>query len=613
MLPQWPNLVAMFFDQTQRYGTRPLLWAKHQGVYNPVSWLDVSAKVCRLACGLQQLGLRRGDRVLIVAENRPEWVIADLAIMAIGGISVPAYTTNTVADHLYLLGNSGARAAVVSSPKLAQTLLAAAVRAADLRVVICIDPPASEHLSAIPLVSWHDAMELAPADDAAIRKDALSIAADDLACLIYTSGTGGAPKGVMLHHGAILHNCAGAAHALTSLDTDLAAHVFLSFLPLSHAYEHTVGLYLPMALGAQIYYAESVERVLTNMQEVRPTIISAVPRFFEILYQRINQTARKSGAFKARLFAAAVSLGRRRCETPARSTLVYRLADAVLDRLVRQPIRERFGGRLQVMVSGGAPLNLEVGLFLRSIGLPVVQGYGQTEAAPLISVNDPSRVKLHTVGPPIRGAEVRIADDGEILVRGGMLMKGYWGNEEATREVLRDGWLHTGDVGEFDADGDLRITDRKKDIIVNSGGDNLSPARIEGLLTLRPEIGQAMVYGDRRPHVVALIVPEAAWAKAWARANGVSSEPADLAANPRFIDAIAGVVKEVNGRLSILERIRRFVIAPEPFSIENAQLTPTMKLRRHVICATYRAMLDQLYDPAGAQTASARKPTAAAD
>ncbi len=613
MLPQWPNLVAMFFDQAERYGTKPLLWAKHQGTYHPLSWLDVSDRVCRLALGLQQLGLRRGDRVLIVAENRPEWVVADLAIMAIGGVTVPAYTTNTEADHLYLLGNSGARAAIVSSPKLARPLLAAATRAADLQLVVSIDPPASDHLSVPRLVSWDDVMALAPANHTTIREDARNITTDDLACLIYTSGTGGAPKGVMLHHGAILHNCAGAAYLIVSLGTDLAAHVFLSFLPLSHAYEHTVGLYLPMTMGAQVYYAESVERVLAAMQEVQPTIISAVPRFFEIVYQRINQTARKTTGIKAKLFAAAVELGRRRHEAPQSLTLAHRLADALLDRLVRMPVRKRFGGRLLVMVSGGAPLSFEIGLFLRSVGLPVVQGYGQTEAAPLISVNDPSRVKLRTVGPPIRGAEVRIADDGEILVRGDMVMKGYWGNEEATREVLRDGWLHTGDVGEIDADGDMRITDRKKDIIVNSGGDNLSPARIEGMLTLRPEIGQAMIYGDRRPHVVALIVADPAWAKVWAEANGASPEPADLANDARFIAAIAAVVKEVNAQLSVVERIRRFTITPDPFSIENAQLTPTLKLRRHAIRAVYGTILDQLYDPAGTPTATARPKTDAAD
>lgn len=603
MLPNsWSNLVSMFFAQSERYGDRPLLWTKRQGQYAPLSWREVDEKVCRLAHGLTSLGLRRGDRVLIVAENRPEWVIADLAIMAIGAISVPAYTTNTAADHLYLLSNSGARGVIVSTQKLAQTVMAAAVRASDLTVAICMEPPTTTaHRSDPRLVPWQEVIEQNSGGVVAVRDEAKRIAPDDLACLIYTSGTGGAPKGVMLHHGAILHNRTGAARVLSRVDRDLSTHVFLSFLPLSHAYEHTIGLYLPIATGAQIYYAEGVERVLSNMEEARPTIISAVPRFYEIMHQRITQQARKSSRLQAWLFEAAVTLGRRRCEAPAASlTLLQRVGDTALDRLVRERICKRFGGRLEAMVSGGGPLNLEVGLFLRALGLPIVQGYGQTEAAPLISVNDPRRVKLHTVGPPIRGVEVRIADDGEILVRGGMVMKGYWGNDEATREVLRDGWLHTGDVGEIDADGDIRITDRKKDIIVNSGGDNLSPARIEGMLTLRPEIAQAMVYGDRRPHVVALIVPDAAWARAWAKENGGAADLKALADNPRFARAINTAIEQVNSGLSVLERVRRFLISPDPFSIENAQLTPTLKLRRHAIRAIYGEKLDRLYRSSGA-------------
>jgi Long-chain acyl-CoA synthetases (AMP-forming) len=597
----------MFFAQADRYGDRPLLWSKQRGRYRPLSWREVADAVCRLAQGLNSLGLQHGDRILIVAENRPEWVIADLAIMAIGAISVPAYTTNTESDHLYLLSNSGARGVIVSTSKLARPLLAAAARATDVAVAICIDPPEHPHQTASRLVAWQDLMSV-DGDPLAIRRSADALSADDLACLIYTSGTGGAPKGAMLHHGAILHNCAGAAHAIRGIDDDPAAHVFLSFLPLSHAYEHTVGLFLPIAIGAQVYYAEGVERVLANMEEVRPTVISAVPRFYELIHQRITQQARKVTGLRARLFTAAVALGRRRYESPDGLPLAHRLADGVLDRLVRRRIRERFGGRIKVMVSGGAPLNIEIGLFLRALGLPLVQGYGQTEAAPLISVNDPQRVKLHTVGPPLLGAEVRIADDGEILVRGGMVMKGYWGNEAATREVLSEGWLHTGDVGAIDADGDIRITDRKKDIIVNSGGDNLSPARIEGLLALRPEIAQVFVHGDRRPHIVALIVPDAAWAESWAAANNAPAALPDLVEDARFTRAVADAVEQVNAQLSTIERVRRFLITADAFSVDNAQLTPTLKLRRHAIRTVYGLMLDHLYEPGAASGAVTQLP-----
>ena len=274
------------------------------------------------------------------------------------------------------------------------------------------------------------------------------------ACIIYTSGTGGAPKGVMLHHGAILSNLKGAWEVLAELG--LGDEVFLSFLPLSHAYEHTVGQFLPIALGAEIYYAESADRVAANLREARPTIVMAVPRFYEIMQQRIMHGVRKQGGMREKLFLAALSLGRRRYLHPQSFGVGARIVDFFLDKLVREKVRESFGGRLKAMVSGGAPLNTDVAVFFRAVGLPLFQGYGQTEAAPLISVNHPRRLKLHTVGPPIKGAEVRIADDGEILVRGELVMQGYWLNEEATRQAINDGWLHTGDIGEIDADGDLR-------------------------------------------------------------------------------------------------------------------------------------------------------------
>ncbi len=398
----------------------------------------------------------------------------------------------------------------------------------------------------------------------------------------------------MLHHGAILCNIAGAIDVLGELG--LGDDVFLSFLPLSHAYEHTVGQLLPIALGAEIYYAESVDRVATNLREARPTIIFAVPRFYEILHQRIMHEMRKQGGLRERLFLAALRLGRRRYLYPRRFGIGDRILDLLLDRLVRDRIRERFGGRLKAMVSGGAPLNVEVAIFFRALGLPLFQGYGQTEAAPLISVNRPSRPKLHAVGPPIKGSEVRIADDGEILVRGELVMQGYWRNDAATRQVIRDGWLHTGDIGGIDADGDIYITDRKKDLIVNSGGDNLSPARIEGLLILRPEIAQAMVYGDRRPHLVALLVPNQEWVERWAGMIGKPAKVAALANDPEFLEALGTAVDDVNRSLSIVERIRRFAVAPEPFTIENEQMTPTLKIRRHVIASIYGPTLEALYE-----------------
>ncbi|MEE9545515.1 MAG: AMP-dependent synthetase/ligase, partial [Rhodospirillales bacterium] len=416
---------------------------------------------------------------------------------------------------------------------------------------------------------------------------------DDTACIIYTSGTGGAPKGVMLSHGAILHNCAGAAEMLKELGLD--EEVFLSFLPLSHSYEHTVGQFVPLSIAAQIYYAEGTETLAANMVEVCPTIMTAVPRFYETLHARILRGVRKAGGIQEKLFMKALDLGRRRLQQPDGLTLGQKLADALLDKLVRDKVRRRFGGRLKALVSGGAPLNPDIGLFFTALGVRILQGYGLTEAAPIISVNRPGDVKMNTVGPPMSGVEVKIAEDGEILVKGELVMQGYWRNADATNEIIRDGWLHTGDIGEFDADGHITITDRKKDIIVNSGGENFSPQRIEGVLTLETEIAQAMVYGDKRPHLVGLLVPDGEWMKTWARDRGKSADLSLLGKDEDFRKAIGGAVERVNGRLSKIEKLRRFTLADAPFTIDNGQLTPTMKIRRHKIKEAYGERLESLY------------------
>jgi long-chain acyl-CoA synthetase len=467
------------------------------------------------------------------------------------------------------------------------------MRCPHIRFVISIEDLGLHQRPDFAVLTWGEVMARGERDQTDIRAIAAEISRGETACTIYTSGTGGAPKGVMLHHGAMLSNIEGAIPVLRELGLD--DDVFLSFLPLSHAYEHTVGQFLPIALGCQIFYAEGIDRVPANMREARPTIVSAVPRFYEILQQRILRGVRTEGGLRERLFFAALSLGKRRQLQPREFGIGRRIADFVLERLVRDKVRARFGGRLKAMVSGGAPLNPDVTLFFRALGVPVFQGYGQTEAGPLISVDRPSRPKLHTVGPPIKGCEVRIADDGEILVRGEMVTHGYWRNEEATREVIRDGWLHTGDIGEIEPEGDLRITDRKKDLIVNSGGDNLSPARIEALLTLRPEIAQAMVFGDRRPHLVALLVPNPDWMKTWARTAGKSAEIAALIHDPEFLRALGAAVDEVNRNLSIIEKVKRFTLALEPFTIENQQMTPTLKIRRHMITRSYGPVLEALY------------------
>ena len=589
----WPNLAAMFFNQVNRHGDEPFLWAKRDGTYRPLSWRDTAARVTPLARSLRALGISAGDRVVLVCESRPAWMVSDMAIMAIGAITVPAYTTNTVDDHLHILTDSGAKAAIVSTHRLAERLVRAAVEAPELKTVVSLEPLEGEAPAGLEIVHMDQLIDRGRTDHENIVETAQRWPADNTACIIYTSGTGGLPKGVMLSHRNLFHNLAGAADALMELG--LGNEVFLSFLPLSHSYEHMAGHLFPVSIGAQIYYAEGVEALATNMTEARPTIMTAVPRLYETMHQRISQGVRKSGGAKEKLFMKTVELGRRRFENPADLGVIERIQDRVLDKLVRDKVRARFGGRLKALVSGGAPLNPDIGLFFTALGMRLLQGYGQTETAPLISVNRPSNVKLHSVGPPVKDTEVKIASDGEILARGDLVMQGYWRNEQETAETIRDGWVHTGDIGYIDDDGHLIITDRKKDIIVNSGGDNIAPQRVEGLLTLEPEIAQALVFGDQRPHLVALLVPDPVWLTEWAKNAGNLPELAAVADDATLHKALALVVERANTRFSKIENIRRFMIASEPFTIDNEQMTPTMKVRRHKVLDIYGNALIALY------------------
>jgi long-chain acyl-CoA synthetase len=592
-----PNLVAMFFKQAARHGDKSFLWAKRDDNWEAFTWREAAARVSALARGLKGLGIEPGDRVVLVSENRPEWLISDVAIMATGAISVPAYVTNTVNDHLHIAENSGAKGAIVSTRRLSENFLPAAHRASQMKFVVAMEPPGISQEVSATVHAWEDVLAQS-ANQGADEDDDIAAAAgtwkrDDTACIIYTSGTGGAPKGVMLHHGAIIHNTMGAYDAL--LELGLGDEVFLSFLPLSHSYEHMAGQFFPISLGAQIYYAEGIEALGSNMAEVRPTIMTAVPRLYETMHARILRGVKIQGGIKEKLFMKALELGRRRYENPDGLTLGERITDAIVDHLVRDKVRGRFGGRLKALVSGGAPLNPDIGIFFTALGLCLLQGYGQTESAPLISVNRPNKVKMHTVGPPVVDVKVKFAEDGEILARGELVMQGYWRDPEATAQVIRDGWLHTGDIGVLDEDGYIQITDRKKDIIVNSGGDNLSPQRVEGVLTLAPEIAQAMVFGDRRPYLVGMVVPEEDWVKAWSAENGKPDDLAMLDGDEDFRKAVGAVVERVNAGLSTIEKVRHFVIASEPFTIENEMLTPTIKIRRHKIIEAFGASLEALY------------------
>jgi long-chain acyl-CoA synthetase len=580
-LEKFPNLVTMFLTRVRERSDSPFLWKKVEGSWQSISYNEAARQVAALAASLHRLGLKPGDRVMLVSENRPEWLIADLGIMAAGCVTVPTYTTNTTRDHQHILANSGASAVIVSTQKLARNLLPAVLFASECRHVISIDdiitgqsPDIAEFHHWADLVAGHS-------DLGAVEQRTAGVGRDDLACIIYTSGTGGAPRGVMQHHGMILHNLEGCTDIIAT-DFGWDNEIFLSFLPASHAYEHSGGQLFPVALGAQIYYAESLEKLAANIEEVRPTIMVVVPRLFEMLRAKIMKQVEKDGGLPAYLMGRAMSIEAKR---HAGKSVPWDLPmDGILALTLRKKVRKKFGGRMKAMVSGGAPLNPDVGLFFQAMGLPMLQGYGQTEAGPVISCNRPKAgIRAETVGPPLLNTEIRIANDGEIMVRGELVMKGYWQNPDESARVLQDGWLGTGDVGHLDGKGRIVITDRKKDLIVNDKGDNVSPQRVEGMLTLQPEILQAMVYGDRQPHLVALLVPDPEEMKRF------KDDPEGMQR------ALSKSVDRVNAELSVIEKVRRFILADEPFSVENEMLTPSMKIRRHVIGGAYGDRLSALY------------------
>lgn len=600
-IADFPNLVSMFFDRARQLGDAPFLLRKTDQIWHPISWSEAAQKVATLAQALQDLGFGNGDRIALVSENRPEWCLADLAIMAAGCITVPTYITNTERDHLHILENSEAKAVFVSTPKLAQTLLPAVLRSNACRTVIGFEALRLSQQIDVQMLNLGTLLDNTDANLSTAEERARTIKRDDLACLIYTSGTGGAPRGVCQRHGGILHNIAGAAQIIAE-DFGIANdETFLSFLPLSHAYEHSGGQFLPIGLGARIYYAEGLEKLAANIEEVKPTIMVVVPRLFEVLRTRIAKAIEKQGKSAQWMLQQSLRIGRLRYDNNGHLPWREKPLDLMLERLFRPRIRARFGGRVKAMVSGGAPLNADVGLFFQSLGITLLQGYGQTEASPIISCNRPSAgIRTDTVGPPLPGVEVSIADDGEILVRGELVMQGYWRNDADTARVLQDGWLHTGDIGHLDDKGRLVITDRKKDIIVNDKGDNVAPQRLEGMLTLQPEIFQAMVYGDRHPYVVGLIEPDPEWAMEWAVKNDLPTDLAFLRGHPAFQRALMAAVDRVNQGLSVIERIRRITLADGPFTVDNAQLTPSMKIRRHILRDIYKQRLEALYNPSSA-------------
>ena len=588
------SVVSLFNQQCKELKDSPYLWRKVEGKFLSLSWLEVQKKVNALAKGLISLGILKGDRVVILSENRPEWQIADLAIMSIGGITVPAYTTSTTSDYKHIINHSEARCIIVSSNDLALKAIPATLNS-KCKNVILIDEDKKKFDEPLYFTNWNDLIEQNnhSTNDNNLEENIKLQKRTDTACIIYTSGTGGSPKGVMLSHGAMLTNCTGAQELLKNLISDLSEIRFLSWLPLSHSYEHTLQFY-EMGIGAQIYYAEGIDKLLVNMSEVKPHFMTAVPRFYDSLHTRISQGLKKQGKLSQLFFSTTLKLGKKKYNNQ-KMTSMEKVLNGIMDKIVRKKVNKRFGGSLRALVSGGAALNYEVGLYLTALGLPLLQGYGQTETAPVVSANPPERIKLDTVGTIFKGTEVKIAEDGEILVRGENIMNGYWNDPKATSSTIVDGWVHTGDIGEFDEDSYLKITDRKKDIIVNAGGDNISPSRVEEKLNIEPEISQSMVYGDFKNYLVAIIVPDKEQALLWAKNNNKENSLSTLVKDEDYNKTIKEIISKVNNNLSVIEQVRKFILIDHEFTIENDMMTPTMKVKRYKVKSVFGDQLENLY------------------
>ena len=569
------SLNEIFFLQCEKYQKEDHLFFNNLNLkkFQTYTWLDTSHNVLKLAKFLNEKNITKGDRVLLVSENRPEWLIADLAILLNSAITVPNYTTYTVNDFAFTINDCKPSGLIVSSPLLLKNILLAAKKINyNFNFIILLNQ--TNEVVADNVINFSTVIEKKiDIEETKIffKKISKSLTRKDPACIIYTSGTQGTPKGVVLSHGGILKNCEGALEFLYFIKEQ--QNTFLTWLPLSHSYEHTVQ-FVQLSLGAKIFYSESLDKLLTNLKIAKPTIMTAVPRFYTNLVNKIKINLQNQSSLKKIIFNKTLELGEKKTLFKEMS-FFEKFINFILDIIVRKKIKNQFGGKIKAFISGGGPLDYNVGIFLNSLGLPTLQGYGLTEASPVVSCNSIDKIKIETVGKIFKDVEVKIAKDGEILVKGENVMLGYWNNKNETEKILRDNWLYTGDIGEIDQEGYLKITDRKKDIIVNAGGDNIAPSKIENLLANYPEIIQSYIYGDKKNYLVALIV--------------VGKELEDRKNKIQFI------IDKVNNDLSIIEKIKKFIIIDDPFTIENEMLTPTMKIRRHQVKKAFGDQLEKLY------------------
>ena len=551
------SLVELYFKKTKEIDSqKPFLkWLKSD---KPTySWGEITQKIFILTSKIKSL-INEGDRCLILSENRPYWLIADISIMNAGGISVPIFTTYSTNDYEYILNDCKPSLIFVSNQDQFNKIKNFIPR--DIKKIISFEEIDTESLLIQKILEDST-------NEKIVNK---KLKRNMPACIIYTSGTSGNPKGVVLSHGGILSNCEGAVELLKIL-TDKKDPIFLTWLPLSHSYEHTVQ-FIQIIVGAKIFYAESLEKLVSNMVVAKPTIMTAVPRFYQNLYTKININFSKQKGLKKKIINKTINLGKKILKKQKLS-LGEKFTNLLCEKLVRKKIRNQFGGNLQAFVSGGGALDRHIGEFLNAVGLPTLQGYGLTEASPVVSCNLPDLVKVETVGPPFRTNKVKLANDGEILIKGENIMLGYWNQQEETKKVIKDGWLHTGDIGELDNNNYLKITDRKKDIIVNLGGDNISPSKIENILCLNEDIKQSLVYGDKKNYLVALIVCD----------KEINKEKIKL------------IIENTNKKLTLIEKIKKFVLINKEFTIENGMLTPTLKLKRKEIIKNYKQQLENLY------------------
>ena len=568
MMNKFNNLPELFYFQADKNeNNQHLLKLDSNNQVISMSWLETKNLTTKIHNFLANKYLGELERVLLVSENRPEWMASDIAIMSNKLICVPNYTTYTSRDFEHILNDSQPVGLIVSNKNLLQTILTASEKVKyNFKFILCFDYFENNSISNLVFLN-----DLTDDNNDNNREKIKEIKRTDPACIIYTSGTQGLPKGVILSHGGILSNCEGAYELLKTIKSpDLT---FLTWLPLSHSYEHAVQ-FVQIILEAKVFYNKSIETLLPTIKIAQPHIMTAVPRFYNNLHAKMKINLKNQSNFKQNLFNKTIQLGTKKFKN-IKLSFSENIINLILDKLVRKKVKNNFGGRLEAFISGGGPLDSQVGEALNALGLKTLQGYGLTETSPVVSCNLLNKVKVDTVGPIFPGVEVKLAEDGEILVKGENLMLGYWNNKEATEQTIKDGWLHTGDIGEFDEDFYLKITDRKKDIIVSLGGDNIAPSKIENLLTLSPEIEQACVFGEQKNYIAALLVLN----------SESKSSDEDI---QRYID-------EVNKDLTQPEKIKKFIFIDEPFSIENNLMTPTMKVRRHEVQKKYQNQIDQLF------------------